>query len=982
VQSAALKRLLRAPHLLLQVLCLGVFGSIAAQTPVFRAHKPEEWGQVKIQTIFQDAKGWMWFGAENGVFRYDGLDYDFFQLPDSLKTQEEVRSATERNGMIWVGFKSGLVATVNYAGYQPKNTGKNTDVLKVRQGSLDIWSPEEGTPKSPVTEMLTAPSGIFWMATYGEGLYADTGNRIYQFNTEDDGISGDEIYDMVCDNDGNVWIATDNGISVCNITRDGQKTVWKITRNDGLCDEIITCLEKDRNGNIWIGTHDGGICFYDFYQKKITKPFPGWDYGEVRGMVVYDQFEVWVCGGQGNLYRCDLKSGTVNQVNPGFPAKQFRIKSLMCDLEGQLWLLGQQGQVLSANMYLLPLETPFKSTQAVCADRSGNIWAGNESGLFVLRQSSWMQIAAPKMNIISLTESGSGNIWAGTFGDGVFIFSKEGKLLKKLTLSSGLPNGSILSMAAAGDLVWLTTLGGVVAVNEKTGLITGFETISGNAAAGKYYVYKVFADSKGRVWFCTDGYGLCMWDNQRLHCFNEAAGTPLKTIYSIAEDHEGRIWFSGDNTGLVVWDGAGFRRYTTENHIHSIQINSLSVTGYGQLIIGYNDGVDIFTPATEHTSFISEVTGAAITETSLNAACGDQFGHVWLGTAKGITRISGFVQSFAHDPATQIKSISNQNKVIDAQGNTSFPYHQNNLIFEYAGIWQTNPNAVYFRYKLEGFDPDWTISKDRMASYPNLPPGTYEFRVQSSEHGRFEETFEAVYSFTIRRPFWAEWWFITLGFAGILLLARTYIKSRERQLQREQDMKNEKIAAQLEALKTQINPHFLFNSFNTLITIIEESPEIAVDYVQHLSDFYRSIIVYRERDFIPLQEEKTIAGNFGFLLKKRFEDALRIDINLDGEHGFVMPLTLQTLIENAVKHNVISKKQPLNIEIFVEDNQWIVVKNTRNLKIKPEAGTRFGLQSLSHRYEVLTGKKIIVLQENGYFMVKIPMVFNEKLLKS
>ena len=187
-------------------------------------------------------------------------------------------------------------------------------------------------------------------------------------------------------------------------------------------------------------------------------------------------------------------------------------------------------------------------------------------------------------------------------------------------------------------------------------------------------------------------------------------------------------------------------------------------------------------------------------------------------------------------------------------------------------------------------------------------------------------------------------------------------------------MENEKIIAQLDVLKTQISPHFLFNSFNTLITIIEENPKVAVDYVQHLADFYRSIMVYREKSYIPLAEELGIVNNFGFLLKRRFEEALQIQINIPEPTGQIMPLTLQLLLENAVKHNVISKKHPLQIEIFMEKKGVIVIKNNKNLKIKPEPGTRFGLQSLAQRYAMVTGKQVEVVQEDGFFIVKIPLI--------
>jgi LytS/YehU family sensor histidine kinase len=200
-----------------------------------------------------------------------------------------------------------------------------------------------------------------------------------------------------------------------------------------------------------------------------------------------------------------------------------------------------------------------------------------------------------------------------------------------------------------------------------------------------------------------------------------------------------------------------------------------------------------------------------------------------------------------------------------------------------------------------------------------------------------------------------------------------YIYVREKQLNREALLKREKVESQFEALKSQINPHFLFNSFNTLITIIEENPKVAVEYVEHLSDFYRSIMVYRERDFISVSEEMELVNSFDFLLKKRYEDGFQLIEKVHGMNGKVMPLSLQMLVENAVKHNVISASKPLIVEIFAE-NGHIVVRNNIQRKIKPEASTHFGLQSLINRYKLLGERPVIVEDNAAYFIVKIPVL--------
>jgi LytS/YehU family sensor histidine kinase len=274
---------------------------------------------------------------------------------------------------------------------------------------------------------------------------------------------------------------------------------------------------------------------------------------------------------------------------------------------------------------------------------------------------------------------------------------------------------------------------------------------------------------------------------------------------------------------------------------------------------------------------------------------------------------------------------------------------------------------------LEGFDPEWKISKDHTASYPKLPPGKYRFRVQTSEHGNFTDVPETVWSFEIAAPFWQRWWFVLLatsGFAGLLIAVMRW---RERQFNREATLKREKLASQFETLKSQINPHFLFNSFNTLITIIEENPKLAVSYVEHLSDFYRSIMVYRERDFITVAEEMELVHSFEFLLKKRYENGFHLHNQLNGLSGKVMPLSLQMLVENAVKHNVISGAKPLTVEIFTENN-YIVVRNNIQRKIKPEISTHFGLQSLINRYKLLGEKPVVVEDNDAFFVVKIPIL--------
>jgi LytS/YehU family sensor histidine kinase len=203
------------------------------------------------------------------------------------------------------------------------------------------------------------------------------------------------------------------------------------------------------------------------------------------------------------------------------------------------------------------------------------------------------------------------------------------------------------------------------------------------------------------------------------------------------------------------------------------------------------------------------------------------------------------------------------------------------------------------------------------------------------------------------------------------------VTSREKRSERQALIKKEMIESQLSALKAQINPHFLFNSFNTLITIIDENalkPEVAIEYVEKLSDFYRSILQYREQDFISLAEEWEQVQNFMYLLEKRFGQHLRLHMDAPPGDAYILPLTLQMLVENAVKHNVISDKHPLDVYITVDADDYVSVTNNLQPKSSIEPSTQFGLQSILRQYQMVSDRKVMIEKDGHVFRVRIPII--------
>ncbi|MCA6365112.1 MAG: histidine kinase [Bacteroidetes bacterium] len=191
-----------------------------------------------------------------------------------------------------------------------------------------------------------------------------------------------------------------------------------------------------------------------------------------------------------------------------------------------------------------------------------------------------------------------------------------------------------------------------------------------------------------------------------------------------------------------------------------------------------------------------------------------------------------------------------------------------------------------------------------------------------------------------------------------------------------QELKRQNILSQFETLKSQVNPHFLFNSLNTLTALIEESPPQAVQFVQQLSQVYRYVLQAREKNTVALSEELDFIRAYLYLQQIRFGDHLKAEIHTDlhSEQLHLPPLALQLLVENAIKHNVISSAQPLRLIISSDSSGELTVKNVLQKKSTPEIPGGFGLSSITQRYLLLGAKPVRINQDNDFFSVVLPLL--------
>lgn len=910
-------------------------------------------GNGSIRHVYPAPDGRLWIGAETGLYFYDGLTTRFYPRPDS--TEQTVSAVYQDHGrQLWVGYADGYIC-------------------RLQADTLAAWEPEEGRPVQAITGFAEDERSQLWIATYGEGVYCRAQNgRLYNFST-DDGLTSNDIYQLAAAPDGSIWLATDAGISVTRLYEE-RKLIRPLTRADGLPDDIVQTLVRGQDG-MWIGTYDGGFCQYEWATRRFRTDCPDWNLGPVTSMVEISE-TLWLGTLDQGLWRYDrstenLRSGAT------LPAATGRIYDLGADAEANLWLAGSSVALATGlTRFEFSYLDSLPDVQTILIDRQNGHWLGTVAGLYYRRPGTAtyrLQPGTQSWNILSLHEDRFGRIWTGTFDLGVFYQTNAG--WRQLTETDGLSNNNVLHISGSGELLWLATLGGVSRIRlPDPNAAPEVINYSRSADLSFGFIYEVLPDGQGGIWLATDGSGLgYLSEAGHTEYYTQAvvAGDTLsiRTVYSLALDRQGVLWFSTGNHGVIGYRNGQFRRldHGPDNEL----IASLTTDSLDNLIVVHQGWVDLFDPDRTHLLRFGETVGLAGFEPGLNAIDTDPVGAIWLAGRDRLVRYLPLAE-LQLQPRLILEEISASLESLPL-GQRELAPDRNNLIFRYAGLWYTDSEAVSFRYRLDGQDQYWIETRDRQATYSSLPPGEYRFRLEAGLNGRFDTATALVYPFRILRPVWQRWWFISTVMAGLGLLTWYLLHRRDQQRRRWNELQNARVHSELAALKSQVNPHFLFNSFNTLIATIETDPHLAVEFVEQLSDFYRGLLQFREADLISLGDELRLTRNYLFLLRKRYGDNLQVEEIIEDSSGMIAPLTIQMLVENAVKHNVISRDAPLRICLRREQD-YFEVSNTLQAKTSPEQSTGFGLAAIQRRYRLLAGKTVEIETTADKFSARIPIL--------
>ncbi len=917
---------------------------------------------VKVNTIKQDAIGYIWLGTDKGLVRFNGSD--FVNIQDSV--HQAVTALAVAGNSVCVGYNNGKIGVVN---------GLQVKPLEIKNG-----------PASPITSLYVAAGKVLMAGTEEQGIFLIVNNAAIPFNTAK-GLSDDFVYDFSLAGKDRLLVATDNGINDLSLSA-GKVSVTGYTTRHGLPDNIISALRKIPGTPFFlVGTQEKGVVIFDD-ERKVVVPILSadeeWGYGQVNDILPVAGYRAWVATETGYLVEIKMKNGTAHVRAFHYPGKS--LKKLLRDGAGNIWCATSKGLMMVTAEYIedIKLPSPYSlrgATAMVCDDNS--LLVALKKELYQVRfmdtTPSMEHIFTANANITSLFIDKENRLWIGTFGDGLYYEQDGNAAIRPEGIKELADDASILSISGTADRIWLATLKGVEELSYPVdGAITLVKHHGKQTGAGSDYVYQLYPDSKGNMWMATDGAGVCMYDGDVYHHWDTIFAAGGKVVYSITEDRYGDIWAAAMNKDLFHFhDGQWKNQRLPETQYPDINISTVAANASGQVISVYQRCIDEWYPASKYFRHYNSALGIGIDSTSnvLNCVAKDNEGNIYLPYQQGIIMFKNKRTVFDIRPNVCISSPTIYSKTVT--GNQyEFAHDENYVGFAFEGVSYANHERLNYRYMLEGYNDDWIYTNDVSVSFPRLPPGNYKFRVQVSLNPAFEHPNEDSYFFSIATPFWRTSVFYVLAAMMVFLCVYIYIKLREKRLKKVSRLQQEKMMFEYEHLKSQVNPHFLFNSLYALSILIEENKDTAVDYTVHLADLYRNMLAHSKKDLIQLKEEFEILENYIHIQQTRFNDALimRIDVPLDLMNTRrIVPLAMQLLVENAIKHNVVSTAHPLIISITATNDE-IVVSNPIQPKMSQEKGAGIGLFNIKQRYNLLTKKEISFGVRENAFEVRLPLL--------
>ncbi|MCX6223401.1 MAG: histidine kinase [Bacteroidia bacterium] len=929
--------------------------------------------QNTVNCILQDMEGYIWAGTWSGLNRFDGYSFRTLNInmvnPSLGLTNGTIVGLAEDNlGYIWAACTKGL------------NRISKKD-FSVTQFTVE-QNFSNGMASDSINVLFRDKKGLIWIGTNKGVLLLNPYTIQFthiEHNPRDFGtISSNKVTCFAEDSLGSVWIGTRLGLNKLNPETGQVIRYYGDGKQGHLMTSVITSLNIDHSGDIWIGT-PAGIHRYQPQNRYFNYyPIQSSNLLNVKSTTNYincifadNANQIWVGTRESGLLVFDRTRQHFINIQQKIPESDFfsntSFSSIIQDRNGLFWL----GTSYTGLIKLVPDPHAFyeiirnHSIFGIIQPKPGFFWFGTQDGVMVWNREkkSAQFIKHDENNPGSI----SGNQVTDLFNDPPYVWiGTQTGLTRYNTDNSAakvyVPNSSGNSLAGSvlwhiskdsrGNF-WFATNNGLSRLDHSTGLFTNYyhdpdnpNSLSNNAChdvfemspgvflistqyglnefhetTGKWkvylpvpgnattlsttYIFGVFKDSQGILWVYTNGGGICTFDTQSgtFDRYSTAEGLSDNTVYGIYEDRDGIFWLPTNN-GLSRFDHRNdeFTNFDVQEGLLSNEFNKNSIyaTETGEVFLGGVKGVVAFFPQTP------------------------------LRTSKvPLARITGF-------------TIHGAGKRYDlpVTDTIRIPSSDNTFSITFSAMDYLNPFKNQFTYYLENSDKSKTQLPPgiHQVDYRNVVPGHYNFRITGTNSLGIRSN-EVVTTIIVVPSWYQTKVFIYTSILTSILIIATIIFLRINSLRNKHEMekrllntRNELIRSQKFALRSQMNPHFIFNSLNSIQNfVLKNDVDSANYYLSNFSTLMRKVLEYSQYNYITLYEELEMIRLYlkmeHMRFSKKFDLEIKVDPKIDQHLVRIPPMLLQPYLENAILHGLQLIKHKGLLEVLISDHaDYMVIK--------------------------------------------------------
>ncbi|WP_291723743.1 two-component regulator propeller domain-containing protein [Bernardetia sp.] len=896
--------------------------------------------QGDIYGITQDEDGFLWIATGNGLSRFDGHDMQPFTQNDGLADNfiTAIASDSLRNGT-WLGHPQGLLSYHNKQNDSLLIINLPTQNLlsRIQQICVDrkqVWA-------------LTEREGVFRISFDDienniESPQENTSSFEYQSSYFPLGNSHTErcnVFEKLSNNE--FLVGTDSGLFVASVKDEKFIFTQHIPELKGIQVHSITRKKQNQIG-FWIGTKNHGI--YNFFSANdVTKAFLNREEisnADITSILEDKRGKLWIGTKNDGLFRVESTKKEEKVVNiehytqkNGLPSST--ISCILQDYEGSIWIGTENDgliQMLNEMFEIYTYTHGLKSENILSILRLNekSLLLGTDQGITSFTTQEDSTTFSPYLSSLSqasvrtLYKDSLGKIWIGTEKRGLFIYNPTTNSLSSVR---DVPDKTINKITADDDgNIWIATnswgLFKYVKNEQRFVQILPTKTVQLSR------IQNIYKDRENRIWIASSDYTLSYWKDDKLTVLDAIPEFSQVKATCFAEDAENTLWIGSEGSGVFAYSAQAIKKYTTANGLASNYSYFIAADRNYNIWIGSRKGITRLRPKDDLAKIYHKSDGLIGTEANRSAVEKDMNGDLWFGTTRGLIH---YIGQNDHINLVRPKVVLSGFRIFGEERNFEenlvLPYEDYSLRFDFKTITFRYPEKVKFKYRLNGFDKNWSeTTSQTFAYYSHLEDGEYDFEVLATNDDGIWASTPATYSFSIATPIWKRTWFIVfLVFLGFMLLV-SYVRWRTNSLEKQRQKLELEVKKQTKKLTHQNEALENTNS------LLKES-ENELSQSNSIKDRMFSIISHDLRS--PLATLQNFLKMF-ISYRNAFteEEINKVTRDIDKSLSNVGDL-LENLLQwsRAQMGHLETELQPLLITDYVQKNIELLLPTAKNKKI-------------------------------------------------